>query len=102
MTLESRPIAPKPLKPKLLPKKPSTRSSSETATKPSPAAITHLWNRVPTLMLKNLYAARVPATAAIVPSTAPMTSVVGDPSGCVKMFVTTLLKAPTKTPSKAA
>ena len=47
-------MGPKPLKPKLAPKKLSTKSSRLTATKPSIAPSTHLRNFVPTLMLKNL------------------------------------------------
>ncbi len=46
-------------------------------------------------MLKNLYAARVPATAAIVPTTAPMTDAVR-PKAASK----TLLIAPMNTPSR--
>ncbi len=50
--------------------------------------MTHLRNRLPTWMLKNLYAARVPATAAMVPSTAPMTRPPGSCPGCAKMLST--------------
>ena len=71
------------------------------ATKPNMAPITQVRNRCPTLMWKNLYAASVPATAAIVPSTAPITSPPGSPP-LLKIDSMALLKAPTKTPSKAA
>ncbi len=52
-----------------------------------------------TLMLKNLYAASVPATAAKVPTTAPRST---RPGGSPNWASIALLKAPTKTPSTAA
>ncbi len=100
MTLDSRPIGPKPLKPNDAPKKLSTTSSSATATKPSIAPTTHLRKVGLTRMLKNLYAASVPATAANVPATAPMMR--PPPSGPPNDASITLLKAPTNRPSRAA
>ena len=62
---------------------------------PNIAAITKVRNLLPTWMLKNLYAARVPANAANVPSTAWVTM----PSpNCAS---NTLLSAPSATPSRA-
>ena len=43
-------------------------------TMPKTAAITNVRNFAPTLMLKNLYAASVPANAPKVPITAPVTT----------------------------
>ena len=63
---------------------------------PNIAAITKVRNLLPTLMLKNLYAASVPANAAKVPITAPAT--MPSPKHASK----TLLSAPSATPSRAA
>ncbi len=62
---------------------------------PNIAAMTKVRNRWPTWMLKNLYAARVPAKAANVPMTAWVTM----PSP--KRASKNLLSAPSATPSAA-
>ena len=69
-TENSRPSPPKPKRPSWLPKRLSTSSIMLSATMPNIAAITKVRNFWPTLMLKNLYAASVPANAANVPRTA--------------------------------
>ena len=98
-----RPSGPKPLKPMALPKKPSTKSSRVTARKPIPAAMTHLRNLVPTWMLKNLYAASVPATAAMVPTHGADDQAARLASfGSTNAVSSALLNAPTKTPWTAA
>src|SRR5689334_7797773 len=99
MKLEIRPIGPKPLNPKLLPNRFRTKSSSETATKPNIDATTILRNLSPTWVSQNLYAASVPPKAARVPSTAPKTI---ETSPLAMNDTTTLEKAPTNRPSRAA
>src|SRR3712207_5110130 len=96
----SMPSVPKANRPNCDPNIPSTSSIRLRPLMPKTAAITNIRNLVPTLMLKNLYAASVPANAAKVPMTAWTTRLpVSGPTNTASM---NLLKAPSATPSATA